>query len=124
MSSRPFLKPKKVVDAQSMGASVTSDVTIIQEIPYVSYTIIWTGSPTGTFSVEVSNDYSAGGINGTPANAGTWVALTLSAGVSAAGSGDSAFVDIHGVAAYAIRLVYTRASGTGTLNATVAGKVL
>lgn len=124
MSSRPFLKPHKVVNAVSMAADVTSDVTIIQMIPYVSFTVVWTGTPTGTFSVEVSNDYSAGGINGAPANSGTWVALTLSTSVAAAGSADSAFIDIDGVAAYAIRLKYTRSSSTGTLNATIAGKVL
>jgi hypothetical protein len=123
MSSRPFLKPHVVANAVSMAASVTSDVTIIQMIPYISYTVVWTGTPTGTFAVEVSNDYSVDA-SGAVLNAGTWVALTLSASVAAAGSADSAFIDIDGVAAYAIRLKYTRASGTGSLTATVAGKVL
>src|SRR5687767_4867907 len=121
--SRPFLKPHKVVNAVSMGADVTSNVTIIQMIPYVSYTVAWTGTPTGTFSVQVSNDYAVDP-SGAVLNAGTWVALTLSASVAASGSDDSAFIDIDGVAAYAIRLKYTRSSGTGTLNATIAGKVL
>lgn len=124
MSSRPFLKPHVVVDGESMAGNVTSDPTIIQTIPCVGYTIVWTGTPTGSFSVEVSNDYNAGGINGGEAEAGTWVAITLSTAVSATGGADSAFIDIREISAYAIRLKYTRVSGTGTLTATIAGKVL
>jgi len=123
MSTRPFLKPFSVVSAGDMSGNVTSAATIIQMISYVSYTLVWTGTPTGTFTVEVSNDYaldSAGAVK----NAGNWVALTLSAPTAASGSAGNGFIDIDGVAAYAIRLKYTAGSSTGTLDATINGKVI
>lgn len=122
MSSRPELKAFPVITAASMGADVISPPSNINQITYVGYTVSWTGTPTGSFSVEVCNDavYLPNGqyVAGT----GTWVALTLSSSVSASGSAGSAFIDIDGVSAAFIRLHYTRSSGTGTLNATVAGK--
>jgi len=123
MSSRPLIVPFHVVQDASMGADVVSRVSFIQQISYVSYDISWTGTPNGTFTVEVSNTYKTDG-SGNVIDAGNWTPLTLSAAVTASGSADNAFIDIDGVAAYAIRLRYTRASSTGTLNATLVGKVI
>mgnify|MGYP000101883020 CR=1 FL=1 len=124
MSSRPLLKPQSVVTNGNMATSLTSLATNINMVSILSYTIVWTGSPTGTFSVQVSNDYIPNplGVQDAPVNAGTWVALSLSTTVAPAGSGSSAFIDIDTCGAAWIRLVYTRSSGTGTLNATIAGK--
>jgi hypothetical protein len=105
-----------------MGTSLTSEVTIINFMTGIGYDIVWTGTPTGTFSVEVSNTYSLDAA-GKVANAGNWTAVDLSGPIVAAGTPDNAFINMAGLEAYAIRLVYTRTSGTGTLNATVCGKV-
>lgn len=122
MSTRTNLKPFSVITNTSMGASVISPPTIINYATGVGYDISWTGTPVGTFSVEISNTYSVDAM-GNQANAGNWTAVTLSAPITAAGTADNAFINLAGLEAYAIRLHYTRTSGTGTLNATVSGKV-
>ena len=122
MSSRPQFDPNPVIVNGDMSGNLTSSVTIIQKLSYISYSLVWTGTPTGTFNVQVSNDYSKN-TDGTVKNAGTWTSLTLSAPTAATGSAGNGFIDIHGCAAYAVRLIYTAGSGSGTLNAIAAGKV-
>ena len=125
MSSRPLLRPQKVVTNQSMASNVTSLVTNINMMGCVSYNISWTGTPTGTFSVQVCNDYvQPVGVQDHPLTSGTWVDIPLSSVVTAAGVADTAFIDVDVIGAAYIRLVYTRFAGTGTLNATLAGKVI
>jgi hypothetical protein len=63
------------------------------------------------------------------ANPGTWNTLPLDLnGVSVtsipiSGNTGQGMVDISDLGAYAIRLVYTKTSGTGTISAIVNGKV-
>jgi hypothetical protein len=122
MASRPILAPFPVITNASMTTNVTSAVTVIQNISRVGYDISWTGTPTGIFSVQVSNTYSQNS-DGTVNNPGTWTTLTLSAPTAATGAPGNGFIDIDDISAYAIRLVYTATSGTGTLNVTINGKV-
>lgn len=123
MSSRPFLKPFSVVANGDMSqASVTSAPTIINYVSGVSYDITWTGTPTGSFSVQVSNTYSENP-DGSVRNAGNWANVIISPAVNAAGSDDNAIINLAGLETYAVRLVYTRSSGSGTLNAVICGKV-
>lgn len=122
MSSRPILAPQLVITNASMTGTVTSLVTIVQTNGKLSYDISWTGTPVGTFTVQASNTYSQNA-DGTVRNPGDWATLTLSAPTTATGSSGNGFIDITATAAYALRLVYTPSSSTGTLNATVAGKV-
>lgn len=125
MSSRPLLRPQQVITNGDMSSDVTSLVTNINMISCVGYTISWTGTPTGTFSVEVSQDYiQPVGVQPDQLNSGTWVPVTLSTSVAATGGADTAFIDIDVTGAAYVRLKYTRVSGTGTLNATLAGKVI
>lgn len=129
MSARTTLRPQTVINAVAMTANITSAVTVLQSISDISYSFSWTGtSPVGTMSVQVSNDYAVS-TNGTVSNAGTWttIPILLSTGSTATsapvtGNTGTGFFDIT-TGAYAIRTVYTFASGTGTLTATVAGKV-
>lgn len=122
MSSRPIFSPFQVITNVSMTTSITSAVTVIQNLSQIGYDISWTGTPVGTFSVQVSNTYSQNGA-GQVLNAGTWTTLTLSAPTAAAGSAGNGYIDIDAMSAYAIRLVYTAGSSTGTLNATICAKV-
>ena len=106
---------KRVVDydkyivAGSMAATVTGPSTNILHTDRVGYQIVFTGTPTGTFTAEVSNDET------------TWEPLTLSVGITAAGSADNHFIDCETAAKF-IRLVYTRSSGTGTLDVKLIAK--
>lgn len=122
MSSRPILSPQFVITNGDMSGNLTSLVTIVQTNGKVSYDIAWSGTPTGTFSVQVSNTYTQNA-DGSVRTAGNWTPITLSSPTAALGSSGNGFIDIDATAAYAIRLMYTAASGTGTLNAVVAGKV-
>lgn len=122
MSSRPLLVPHSVVTNGDMSASITSQVTVIQRISGNSYDVSWTGAPVGTFSVQISNTYSEN-VDGSVRNAGNWATVTLSSPITAAGSPDNAMINLAGLECYAVRLVYTRTSGTGTLNAVICGKV-
>lgn len=123
MASRPILAPFSVITNGDMSTTLTSKVTVIQNVSMVSYTVAWTGSsPVGVVTVQASNDYTQNA-DGTVRNAGTWVTLPLSSTASVSGNTDSGVIDIDATAIYALRLIYTPVSGTGTLNATINGKV-
>lgn len=123
MSSRPMLAPQVVITAGDMSqATVTSIPTIVQNTSMLSYDCSWSGSsPVGAITIQVSNTYSQNA-DGTVKNAGNWTTLTLSNTVPVSGNTGGAFIDVDATAAYAVRLVYTKASGTGTISATIAGK--
>lgn len=130
MSSRPLFVPKSVITNGNMAStSLTSQVTIIKMLSMVSYGVSWSGtSPIGTLIVQLSNDYKQDAA-GTVIVAGTWNTMTLNyqgmsvSSIPVTGNTGSAFIDIGETAGYAIRLVYTKTSGVGTLQATIAGKV-
>lgn len=124
MSVRPQLKPQIVVNNVIMTADVISLPSNINAFGDCSYTLNWTGTPTGTFQVEVCNDYvpSPPGVIPEEPMSGTWVPLTLSTSVTASGSAGTAAIDIVGTSFAWIRLHYVFSSGTGHLTATVAGK--
>lgn len=129
MSTRTNLRPTPVITAGNMASNITSLVTILQGISGVSYSLAWTGTtPVGTASVQVSNDYSLNP-NGTVDSAGTWTTIFLNVNgtpattIPISGNTGNGFINIADMEGYAIRLIYTAGSGTGTLNATVNGKV-
>lgn len=109
--------------------ALTSVVTGIIYRDSVSYQFVWTGTPTGTFSLQGSNDYNpgtpqSGGVQDGPANSGTWTAIALSSTPAASGSAGNALVNLNQLGFAFIRAVYTNASGTGVLNGTVVTKSL
>lgn len=105
----------------------TSLVTNINMISLASYTISWGNNVTGDFEVELSNDYiQPVGVQPEQLDSGTWVPVVLNNPVSAAGTADTAFIDIALTGAAYIRLKFTDTSGglgSGTITATLAGKV-
>lgn len=130
MSTRTNLPPQAVITAGDMSAvSITSQVTILRSLSKFSYEVSWTGtSPIGTLALQVSNTYSLNA-DGTAGNAGVWMSVPLdvaSAEVSTipiSGNTGNGFIDVTVQAGYAVRLLYTKTSGVGTLNATINGKV-
>ncbi len=129
MSSRTTLRPNPVIVAGDMSAAtVTSTATILQSITSLNYAVTWTGTtPIGVLAVQASDDYQANGDH--VINAGTWNPVPLNlAGASVmsipiTGNTGKGMIDIDGIAAYAVRLLYTKTSGTGTVAAVVTGKV-
>ncbi len=130
MSSRPLIKQYHAISSGDMSADITSAVSHIPMVTVGSYTYSWSGTtPIGTLSVEISNDYSPGGIEGIPANAGTWTAIyftlngsTVVNSAPVSGNSGTGVIEWSTGAAY-IRTKYTFTSGTGTLQAYLNGKV-
>lgn len=117
-----FKGPQSVITNGDMSGDLTSMITIMDQLIMISYSIVWTGSsPLGNISVQVSDDYSVTP-GGTVNNPGTWNTLPLSAPTPVSGSSGNGFIDIDAHAGYAIRLVYARVSGTGSMSAIVMGK--
>lgn len=133
MSHRPIIKPNSnnivvpIINAVSTAADIVGPATIIQMLPGLSFDISWTGTTNGTIAIEVSNTFTQNA-DGSTASVGNWTALPTSAFTGTypvpSGSAGSGFLDVIGTEAYAIRLHYTRSSGTGTMTVVVCGKVL
>lgn len=118
------LNPYSIIVAGDMSqSSLTSAVTNIQYLDNVCLELIFTGSPTGTFAIQGSVNYAAD-INGNVTNAGDWVAITLSPAPVASGSAGTILLDLNQLSFPYIRVVYTKASGTGSLTAVIGGKQL
>lgn len=129
MALRPQISPFPVIENGNMSGNLTSEVTIIQKISLFSYSYSWSGSsPVGTISIEISNDYALDAA-GDVKNPGTWTTLTfinqdgdLVTEFDVSGNTGNGQVDVE-TAAYAIRTIYTRTSGSGTLQCLACGKV-
>lgn len=125
MSAKTILRSYQVVTNGNMNSNITSPPTNIQMLDDVGYSVAWTGTPTGTFSVQISADYTPGTYpSDYPANPGTWTTLTLSNPIAATGSPDNGYIDMALLSAPWIRLVYTFTSGSGMLQVWVTGKSL
>ncbi len=105
-------KVQVITNGSMTGTSVINGTAQkVLSLSGCSFHLIWTGTPNGTFGVEVSND------GGT-----TFTAVTLSTTLSAAGAAGSHFINLDGIMADQIRCTYTNSSSTGTLNAYFVGK--
>lgn len=114
-----------------MSDDITSEVTILQSIPLTSYEVAWSGTALdGSFSVEGSNSYKVSADGFTVLEQGNWTPLVFSYNGSAVDSvpvtddTGSGIFNIANNGLYAIRLVYTSVSGTGTLDVIINGKVM
>lgn len=116
-----LLLPVHVINAVSMGSNITSSAIEVKNQDNVGLQLVWTGAPVGVFSVQISLNHKED-LEGNIVVAGTWATLPLSPSIAAAGSADNAYIDINQTSAQYIRLVYTRTSGTGTLDAYIDAK--
>jgi cytoskeletal protein RodZ len=108
--------------AQSIASNYTSTAMDIRNLDNLAFFLVWTGTPTGTFAVQVSEDYTQSS-TGTVINAGTWVATTASSGTAVpSGSASAGQLVFTSNANSWVRIVYTASSGTGTLNGYLSGK--
>lgn len=122
MSSRPILPSNSVITNGDMSADITSKVSIMSNVSMLSYDISWTGtSPIGVAAVQVSNTYQQN-MAGGQQTLGNWTTIPLSV-TNITGNSGTGIIEIPETSSYAIRLIYTRTSGTGTMQATIHGKV-
>lgn len=105
--------PGVPIRAYTLAASFASDPVLLEFEDNPDIQCVWTGTPTGTLAVQISLD---------PAILG-WQTITFSPTPDQpAGSSGSDYFSLNQTAAAYIRLIYTRASGTGTITAKIAAK--
>ena len=126
------LRQFQSVSAGNMASNITSAATCIQWLDNIGIQFNFTGSPVGTFQVQVSADY-AQDLNGQIQNPGNWTPITLSylsAGAMTQASsiptsvGSPIYLDLNQLSAPWIRTVYTAGSGSGALNAFITAKLV
>lgn len=99
-----------LVNAESMGADITSRAIQFDNVTRMSIHIIMTGSPVGVVSLQCSNDLVSDHSSDTVTN---WVDYTD--GSSVVSGADQVMFNIRDVSFKWIRLVYVRGSGTGSM---------
>lgn len=114
---------QNIVNGDMSLTSITSKITNLQFLDNVGLQLVFTGSPTGTFDVEVSASYEQDSL-GNVINAGTWTPITLSPVPEATGSAGNIYIDINQTSSPWIRVVYTKGSGSGTLNSFITAKAV
>lgn len=102
-----------LVDHVSMSGNITSDTLIVAHHEYANVQCSWSGTPTGTINIQISND----GI--------IWDTLTGSS-VTLSGTADHKTIGLNFMGYPMAKAVYTFSSGSGTLyiTANVKGWVL
>lgn len=95
-----------------MTGNLTSAVTDIRWLDNIVFYFSFSGTPTGTFAIEVSPDNV------------TWYDLALVPSIAATGSGGTHRVSLRQLPDPYIRAKYTATSGTGSLTVLIAGKIL
>lgn len=116
--------PYRVAHLQSLASAFNSAPTLIRYLDNISYQInVNTSNSIGTFSVQVSDDYTVDEI-GNITNAGQWAALTLSGGSPFAnGANDTIVISLNQLPYNAVRVAYSPGTpGTGTCEIYVLAK--
>ena len=107
MSRKHFTPEKQVfVDFDMTGAG-TSIETDCEQLDRIRYDIIYTGTPSGNLSVQVSNTKDAG----------SWKTITIEPTIDLIGFSGSAEIDIQNICWKYVRLSWSFTGGVGTLNA-------
>ena len=100
------------IDGGDMSGNLTSVATDIRWLDNMVLYLAWTGTPTGTFKVQVSPDNS------------TWFDLNVIPPPAASGLAGNHRVSLHQLPDPYVRVTYVAASGSGTLTSKIAGKML
>lgn len=118
-SSKTRYKNKRIFVDGAMASTntINSSEVDISGGQMVSLNISWTGTPNGTFAVQIPATFSTDGLDTVLTWATLPVVTTSGSAFTAAGSASSHQVEITAIAASRIRLQYVNSSSSGTLNA-------
>jgi len=122
-TKRNLKKFQSLTSGNMASASLTSAVTNIELLDNVGVQINFTGSPVGTFEIQVSADYDRDA-QGNVITAGNWIPISFPTTPAATGSSGQIYLDMTQLSAPWIRTVYTRTSGTGSLNVFITAKMI
>lgn len=105
----------QLATAQSLAANFISPITIVKQLDNCSYQIdVTTTNSTGTFAIEVSDNYGFNEETNIETAAGTWGALPIGGTPTVAAANDIIQVDINQMSFKAMRVRYTSTvAGTG-----------
>lgn len=109
----------QISNAQSLAATFSTTPTFVRNGDNLSYQInVTTTNSTGTYAVEVSDDYRISEPTNAVLVAGNWIALTLGGGTPTVSAvNDFINISLNQLPAGAIRITYTAGTaGTGTCN--------
>lgn len=110
-----------LVSGGDLSANLTSDPVDMQYMDNAGISVAWTGTPTGTISIQGSLDYKPTD----PPRAGNWFDLTFDPALSQpAGSSGSILVNVNQLPYPWLRVNYVSASGSGNVDIWVCGKML
>lgn len=114
----------QIVTAGDMSGNVTSLITNIQFMDNIGIQLnITSGTPSGTFDVQVSADHFE--VNKVVVVPGTFISLgTPYRATIVSGSPSSVYFDLTQLSAPYVQLLYTRSGGSGTFNAYIVGKMI
>lgn len=101
----------------SLAADAASDPVSIESMPQYAVQLVFTGTPTGTFSLQGSND--GGQFDGqTLTGVSNWTTISTQA-VAAAGNH---MWNVANAGYRWVRVIYTATSGTGSVTGRFQGK--
>lgn len=108
----------QLITSGDMSGHITGSVYAIQYEDNVGMQAVWSGTPTGSLTVQASLTYEERG-NGLVHASGTWTTVQDDVGspmsLALSGSGDALF-DLNQLPFPFVRVVYTRTGGSGTLD--------
>lgn len=123
---------QNIVNGDMSQASITSPVTSIQWLDNVGIQLNFSGAPVGSFEIQVSADYSQDEL-GNVLNAGHWIPIQLSYLVGGTltqatsiptSVGSPIYLDLNQLSAPWVRVMYTKVSGSGSLNSFITAKMV
>ncbi len=99
------------------SATVSSNVSNVLNQDNIGIVATWTGtSPLGVLAIQVSNDYNP------DTAAGNWISLDFGSAIAISGNTGSHNVTINQLPYTYLKALYTKTSGTGTLNCSITTK--
>ncbi len=118
MPRKNAIQAYPIINAVSMGATITASPTNVEFLDNIGLQIVWTSAnAVGTITVEGSNNYVPNRA------AGSWFALSFSPVLTQPASNNGDYgVSINQFPWSWLRVVYTRSSGTGTMTVTLSAK--
>jgi|694.fasta_scaffold08687_20 hypothetical protein len=111
-----------ITDGTMTGTTViTSSEIDVTQSEIAAIELVWSGTPTGTFQIQAAVQVLGGGAAGGTGAGVTWQNI-ISPAPTAAGAAGSHLINLSDFGFSKLRVTYTNASGTGTLNSFITVK--